>query len=341
MNHKKIFGIAVALLLALPALAWAGSPDRLGTAGAPELRMPVGSRSVALSGADIGSVGGAEALFYNPAGIVESDSRTEALFDHTNYIAGMSVNYFAVTQAIGEYACVGVSAKVLSVGSMTYTTEAAPDGTGETFEPTYSTLGVSYARKLTNVVDFGATITYDAEHIMQETAAGVSFSFGFQYDADYRGLKLGMAMSNIGPNMQFKGTDLEHLQQLPSYNPYIGPRGLSLTTAEFELPTTFQFGGSMPVLRGAQNNLTLHAVYMNNSFAVDEGRIGAEYTWQKTVAVRLGTKITSNKDDIFGVTYGLGLKVPLGGSKLWVDYAGQPVSDYFDDVQHLSLTFMF
>jgi hypothetical protein len=341
MNLRSCVGFALALLVALPGLASAGSPERLGTSGALELRLPVGSRSVALSGSNVGGIGGAEALFYNPAGILTSTASTEAMFDHTTYIADMNVNYFAVTHLLGEYSAIGVSAKVLSLGSMVYTTEAAPDGNGQTFEPTFSTLGITYARKMTNRVDFGGTLTYAAEHIMQETAAGVSFSFGFQYDADYRGLKLGMVMSNLGPNMQFRGTDLEHLQQLPGYNPNVAQRGLSLTTAEFELPTTFQFGGSYPVYHKGQNDLTIHGVFINNSFAVDEGRGGIEYTYQKMFSLRAGGKLTSNKDDLFGVTYGLGVKAPIGGSTLWIDYASQPVSKYFDDVQHLSATFMF
>src|SRR3989442_1359908 len=107
-------------------------------------------------------------------------------------------------------------------------TSAAPDGTGETISPPFSTLGLTYARKMTDRVNFGATVTYDAERVLQETAAGVSFGFGFQYDTDYRGVRLGMAMNNFGSNMQYGGSDLEHLQQLPGYNPFVAPRDLAL-----------------------------------------------------------------------------------------------------------------
>ncbi len=341
MNARRCVGIALALLTLAASAAWAGSPERLGTSGAPELRLPVGARSIALAGADIGSIGGAEALFYNPAGMVETDSKTEVMFSSTQYIADMKINYFAITQNVGGYGSLGVSAKILSVGDMTYTTEAAPDGTGETFSPTFSVLGLSYGRKLTNRVNFGANVTYDAEHILQETAAGVSFGFGFQYDTDYKGLRMGMAMTNVGPNMEYSGSDLEHLQQLPGYNPFVAPRDLALSTAQFELPTAFQFGLSYPMITGDLNQFTLHGSYISNSFAVDEGRVGAEYGYRKLFALRAGTKITSNKDDLFGVSYGAGVRVPMGSANLWVDYAGQPVSHYFNDVQHISLRFLF
>jgi len=340
MNAGIRVGILVAALVLLCGTAWGGSPDRIGTGGAPELRLPVGARTVALSGSDIGTVGGAEALFYNPAGIVETKARTEVLFSHTEYIADMRVNYFAVTQAVGSGA-IGVNAKVLSIGDMVYTTEAAPDGTGEIFSPTFSTLGLSYGRHMTDRVNFGATVNYVSEHILQEVAAGVSFSFGFQYDTDYHGLHLGMAMNNVGPNMEYSGSDLEHLQQLPGYNPFVAPRSQSLSSATFEQPTNFQFGLSLPLAQGGENAFTLHGMYISNSFLTDEGRLGAEYVYKKMFALRGGYKITSNSDDLFSYTYGLGLRVPVGGAGLWVDYAGQPVSNYFQDVQHVTLTFQF
>jgi len=340
MNARNRVGIALAMLALAAGPAWAGSPERTGTSGAPELRLAVGARSIALAGSDLGTVSGAEALFYNPAGIVETKAHTELLFSHAEYIADMKLNYIAVTQAMGNGA-IGVSAKVLSIGDMVYTTESAPDGTGETFAPTFSTLGLSYARRMTDRVDFGATLNYTAEHILQEQASGVSFGFGFEYDTDFNGARLGMAMTNVGPNMQYGGTDLNHLQQLPGYNPFIAPRDLGLSTATFELPTSFQFGLSLPLIRGGQNVFTVHGAYINNSFAVDEGRVGAEFVYQKVFALRGGYKITSNTDDLFGLSYGAGLRVPLGAASMWVDYAGQPVSKYFDDVQHLGLTLQF
>ena len=341
MNARTYAGVALTLLGLAAGAAWAGSPERVGTGGAPELRIPVGARSIALAGSDLGAISGAEALFYNPAGIAESNSSTEVMFSHTQYIADMNVNYFAVTQSVGSLGMLGVSAKVLSIGDLVVTNEAAPDGTGETFSPTFSTLGLTYARKMTDRVAFGATVTYDVERILQETAAGVSFGFGFQYDTDYHGVRLGMAMNNVGPNMEYSGSDLTHLQQLPGYNPFVAPRDLGLSTATFELPTNFQFGASVPLVRGGENAFTLNGIYINNSFAVDEGRVGAEYIYRKLFALRGGYKITSNTDDLFGPSYGLGVRVPLGAASMWIDYAGQPVSNYFDDVQHVSLTLKF
>ncbi len=334
-------GMVLAILALHSGTAMAGSETRLGTGGALELRLPAGARSTALAGADIGSVSGAEALFYNPAGLAATESATEVLFSHTDYVADMDVNYFGVAQRIGGLGMLGLSVKVLSVGEIPVTTESAPDGTGDIFSPTFSTLGVTYARQMTDRVNFGGTLYYVSEKVLQETAATVAFDFGFQYDTDYRGLKLAMTMKNYGPNTAFGGADFDRLQRLTSDDPQSANRNVTLSPSSFELPSYFQMGLSYPVFREAGNTLSLHGLYQSNSFGVDEGRVGAEWMYRKDGALRVGYKFSSNEDDLFGLSYGAGIRVPLGGTNLWVDYAGQQVSDFFDDVQHVAVSIVF
>jgi hypothetical protein len=333
-------GVALAILTVGVGTSWAGSTQRLGTAGAPELRLPVGARSTALAGANIGDVSGVEALYFNPAGLAGSDNATQVMFSHTDYLAGMGLNYVGIGRSLGGLGMIGVSVKVLSIGDIEKTTETAPDGTGEIFSPTFSTLGLTYAKRMTDRVNFGGTAYYVSEHIMQETAAGVAFDFGFQYDTGYHGMKLGMAMKNFGPNLNFSGSDFELNQRLNVDDPQSGNKTLALSSANFEMPSTFQLALSLPLVQGV-NTFALHGLYQNNSFDVDEGRVGAEFVLHKVFALRGGYKITSNSDDLFGLSYGAGVRVPLGATQMWVDYAGQTVSNFFDDVQHVSLNMLF
>ena len=117
-----------------------------------------------------------------------TEANTEVVFSHTAYIADINLNYFALAHSFGNLGFVGLSAKVLSIGDIPRTTETAPDGTGEIFSPTFATLGATYSRRMTDRVNFGGTVYYLSEKILQETATGVAFDFGFQYDAGYRGL---------------------------------------------------------------------------------------------------------------------------------------------------------
>jgi len=330
--------LAALVLLAGPALA--GTEERLGTGGSATSRIMVGARSVGLAYSDLASVTGVEAMFGNPAGLAAGPAGTEVLFSHANYIADMNLNYVAIAQSVGGMGRVGFTVKVLSIGDIIRTTEDAPDGTGDIIQPTFTTLGLSYAKSLTDRVNFGGSVKLISEKIMQTGATNVSFDFGFQYDTGVRGIRLGAAMQNFGSAQHFSGEDLDRNLLLPEDDPQSANRTLSLSTAQAELPALFTGSASYPVMAGV-NALTFHGVYQSNSFNVDEFRVGGEYAYRHQFALRLGYRITSANSDIFGLTYGLGVQIPLGSTKMDLDYAGQSVSDFFNDVQHLGLTFRF
>lgn len=335
---RMVLTLTAALALAVPA--WAGTEDRLGTSGNSEARLLVGARSVGMAAANLGSVSGVEALWGNPAGLARGDAGTEVLFSHADYIADMKLNYLGVAKKLGSGGTVGLNVKVLSIGEIVRTTETAPDGTGDIFNPTFTNIGLSYAKELTDRVAFGGTVRLISESVLQTSATGVSFDFGFQYDTGLHGMRIGAAMQNFGPSQLFSGGDFDRNLQLPEDDPQSANRTLTSSSSEAELPSLFSGSVSWPAMRGT-NELTLHAVYQSNSFNVDEFRLGGELMLRKQFALRAGYKLTSSDDELFGLTYGLGVALPLGGSKVMLDYAGQTVSDFFDDVQHLGLTFRF
>lgn len=340
-RHGKVLAVVLASAL-LAGTALAGTPERLGTGGNPESRILVGARSVGLAYANVASAKGAEALFGNPAGLALAESGTELMFSSAQYIADMNVNYIALSQQMGGMGNIGLAVKVLSVGDIFRTTEAAPDGTGDVFTPTFTTIGISYGKSLTERVAFGGTARLISESILQTSSTGVSFDFGFQYDTGVRGIRLGACMQNFGPAQLFSGADFERNVLFPEDDPQSANRTVASSSSEAELPALFAGSASLPLVTGDINHMDLHAVYQSNSFNVDEFRFGAEYGWRQDFALRLGYKYTSDDNELFGLMYGLGVRVPLGGtSKLQLDYAGQQVSDFFDDVHHLALTFRF
>lgn len=342
MRNIRRCGLAVLLTGLSVAHAWAGTEARIGTGGAIELRLPVGARALALGSATLANERGVEALFYNPAGVAATESNTEVAFSHTEYLADITLNYFGLARKFGEWGSLGLTAKVLSIGDIARTTEAAPDGNGEIFSPSFATLGATYSRRMTDRVNFGGTVYYVAEKILQETAKGVAFDFGFQYDTGSRGVALGLTVKNLGPSMSFSGADFEQNIFRPEDDPNAARRTVTNSSAAFELPTMFQFGASYPLLNQAMNKAMLYAVFESNSFTRDTYRGGLEWTYRNDYALRAGYAGTGGENQLFGFTYGAGFRVPFGGaSRLIVDYAGQPVSDFFDDVHHLSLRMTF
>ena len=341
MRNIRRCGLAVLLAGLAVTPAWAGTETRIGTGGAVELRLPVGARSLALGGATLANESGVEALFYNPAGAAATEAETEVAFSHTAYIADINLNYFGLVHRFGSFGSLGISAKVLSVGDIARTTESAPDGTGEIFSPTFATLGATYSRRMTDRVNFGGTIYYVSEKVLQESATTTAFDFGFQYDAGYRGLALGLSLKNLGPSMAFSGADFEQNIFRPGDDPDAQRRTVTNSSAAFELPTYIQFGLSYPLITEGMNRATAFGAFQNNSFARDVYRGGLEWTYRRDYALRLGYAASGKQNDLFGFTYGLGVRVPFGANHLIVDYAGQRVSDFFSDVHHVSLRATF
>jgi hypothetical protein len=347
MNTRTLSLVLLSLLvLSLPL--WAGSGRKVGTAGAQELKVPVGSIATALAGANIATTSGVEALYWNPAGAATLPY-TEAMFSYMTYIANIKVNYAGFTTPIGQYGSIGISAKVMNVGDIDVTTVESPDGTGETFNPNFMVLGATYARRMTDRVLFGGTFQYVYEKIRTEQATGICFDFGLQYDTKWQGIKIGLVMKNFGPDMRFNGPGFEHLVQIPGDDPQSKRRIVRTVAASFNLPTSVQMGVSMNLIDEPEYAIAPHFTFQSNNFSEDEYRLGLEGSFLKRyIALRVGMVYSAaahgvlEKDDnyIFGLSAGAGLNIPLGMSHLLFDYSwGQ--TDFFDDISWYTLRFTF
>ena len=351
-----VFAVLI-LAAATQGEALAGSEQRKGTSGATELRIGVGPRGNALGSSVVGDIAGIEALFFNPAGLASMEN-TEATFSHTQYFADMKLNYAAVGTVTG-FGAIALSAKVLSIGEVIVTTEDAPDGTGEIAEPTFSVLGLHYARQFTDRVLFGGSISYVNERIISTTANGVAFDFGVQYLTGWNGLRFGMSMKNFGPSMKFDGDDLNNTFVPPDSDPQSGTRTFRATSAAFEMPSYFVLGASYDLINNGQNRFALMSAFQNNNFIGDNLSGGAEWTYRQMFSLRgsyFGSILTNTDpvtgadsgvefesgDDLYqGFAIGAGARIQTGGSKLGVDVAFKPVDAFFDDVVEVALKLSF
>ncbi len=337
------------LLGVLSGAAFAGSSERTGTSGANELRIPVGPRSTALGGTTVADVSGPEALFWNPAGLATLQG-TDVYFSHLSYIADMNVNYFALTTKAGSFGNIGFSAKMLDVGDVIVTTEAAPEGTGDILSPTFATLGISYARQFTDRVRFGTTIQFVNETVAQAHARGLAFDFGFQYDTGSNGPSFGFVMKNFGTAMSFSGSDFEINVPIPDAEPGSSNRTVASSSSSFEMPSYFQLGAAYDLLNqgsasSTNNHLKVMTTFSSNNFTPDELRGGAEYTHKDVFALRAGygQRVSNSNDDVYnGFSFGAGLNLKLGGSsRLRFDYANRMVKNFFSDTNEFAVRLNF
>ncbi len=360
MPRLSILALALAVVLAgAAAPALAGSIGRVGTDGAPELQIPVGPRGTALGGAVVGDATGAEAMFWNPAGLATLD-HTEALFSHTQFFADMKLNYVAVGTKMGGFGTLGLAVKVLSIGDVIVTTEAAPDGTGEIAQPTFTVLGATWARQFTDRVLFGLTANLVNEHVISETATGVAFDFGFQYLTGWRGLRLGAVMKNFGPTMTFGGTGGEVGFVPPGSDPSSSTRIFNTESAAFDLPSYFTLAASYDLFASPAYKVTALGAFQNNNYSGDAIRGGLELGYREMFALRgsyFGTftgavnQTTGDESQAFvggdnlytGIAIGAGAKVRTGETaRLGVDFTWRPVRQgLFDDIYDVGLKFSF
>ncbi len=324
MKKNLIVFLSLVMILASSTdIVFAGGGKRNGTAGAQELLIPVGARGLALNGSYVSGISGAEAIYYNPAGLNAGSDNVEVLFSQMTYIADINVSYAAVAAKFGDLGSMALSIKSLNFGDINTTTEENPQGDGTTFSPNFVTIGLTYANNLTDNIKIGATAKLITEKIVRVGATGFALDAGVQYSsfAGIEGLSLGVALKNLGPQMSFDGPDL--LRMATDASASRGVQFYQIDAAGFDLPSQLEIGMAYAGELAQDVHGLITTTYQDNNFLNDEYKIGSELCFMNSFYVRGGyTYVPQSKteDDLpFGPTFGAGLKVD-SGVKIIVDY---------------------
>lgn len=326
----KIAVIVIVLLVISLSTAYAGSSNRIGTAGGQELLIPYGSRGTAMGGAVLSTTHGVESMYWNPAGLASLEG-TEVLFTHLPYIADIDINYVGLATYIEGFGTLGAGAKVVTIGDIDETTEAFPDGTGRVFNPSLTVLNISYARVLTANVSFGITGMYINEDIWDVKASGMAFDVGFIYDPRWNGVSLGLSIKNYGPEMSFSGRGFD--QNLNSYP-------ARPVAAAFDLPSSINMGMAWDFIREGKNMASVAGNFRSNNYSEDFWQGGAEYVYDGKYSLRAGYNFSSADSWLYGASFGAGVVFDLGGAKLNFEYSWTE-TDVFDDNQFFTFRVKF
>jgi hypothetical protein len=295
-----------------------------GTAGAQELLIPVGANGISLNGSNISNISGLNSIYYNPAGLYYSDSFIEALFSHMNYIADIGMSFAAIRVSLGNYGTAALNIRTLDFGDIPVTTTDFPYGTGETFSPNYLVAGLTYSNILKENLSFGVSINVISEKIVKTSATGISFDLGLQYRsvAGIKGLSIGVALKNIGPQMTYDGSDL--YRTAIDTNSRSENQIYKIDAAGFDLPSTVDIGIGYQNQVFDKVNASILTAVSTSQYANDEYKFGAELNYDEMFFLRGGYSITMKNvpDDqkLFGPTFGVGLKIKEGFN-LNIEYA--------------------
>ncbi len=295
---RKIIKFPLILFLVgfLPGICFGQA--KVGTAGAQFLEIGVSARAVGMGEAFIGMVDDASAVYYNPAGLTQLDSR-EVMLTHIEYPADINYEFLGLAYPTPQIGGVcGLAFYMLDAGDMVRTEHLKPGIgdvaiTGETFSAKDYALTFSYARNLTDRFTLGVTFKYLNELYEEEMASGFGVDVGTLYRTGFRGFKIAMVLSNFGPDLKF-------------------------IREEYPLPINFKFGGSMDVINNQEHRTIFNLEGSHPSDNLEKYHAGLEYLYKDRFALRIGKKF---EYDTGGFTAGGGIKFELGSHILKVDYA--------------------
>lgn len=342
---KYYLTLGLACLLMAP-VAMAGNDNKRGQAGATELLINPWARSTGMAGSNAAWVKGVESLNINPAGLV-GISNFELNFSNTQYLlgSGVNVNALGFGQRVGD-GVLGASVVSYSLGEFFETTYFLPDGTGNTFSPSYINIAASYARTFSEILSAGLTTRIINQAVPNAGATGVSIDAGVQYNGTgvLKGFKIGVALRNIGPKMNYTGDGLNRSGRIDNNPSPSSPYLLSIKNIanEFDMPALYNLGFAYEWgLDGSDSSSSDHYLvpsytFVSNSFTADQHLMGVEYRWRNVLALRAGYSLSQNvisnlpETDIhWGPTAGLSLDVPYD----WFLGANNNVADETDGVK--------
>ena len=347
-NTFKIFlGCAV-----LASALTAGTVRSQGTAGAAQLLIPVGTETVALSGTNVGTVAGIDALFTNVAGLARHNSGLQGTVSTTTYIADIDVVYAGMVVAMGETGTFGLTLKSLDFGDIPKTTNFAPEGDGQTFSPSFFTATAGFARAFSDRVNVGVAGKLVSETIEETTATGMALDVGVQYRFPNAPLTFGVAMKNVGNRMRYDGINLDQ-DMVPSESEAgSGTESFRIVADNFALPTSLDLSASYELL----DNLSLSTVFTNHSYQTNTLALGAKYmlgsSWfgaASTMTIGDDEQPSGVSDadweewsgSFWGLSLGAGVSVPVGDYVMHVSYAMRTANEYFVDHSTMQVTFDF
>ena len=335
---KVCFVLAILFALMTTAV-YAGRGDKVGTAAAQELLIPVCAQSIALGGSSLATVTGIEAMYWNPAGLVRAAAKTNAMFSHMSYFSNIAVDYGAVSANVPDIASFGISLKSISVGNIPVTTADYPDGTGEIASPAFVVMSGAVSRFVTDHIACGISCNVIMENMEKVSSTGVAFSFGIQYIGlgGVDGLSLGATVDNVGPPMTYDGDGLLRQGQVDDV---LRPETMyKIQAASNDLPSAINVGLGYRAAITEKEQLLLTTQFQNNNYSDDEYKFGAEFVYNRLLSLRAGYSLVSQSDYtdyVYGLSAGLGIAVRFQGMDISFDYAYR-TARYFDGNQVLSL----
>ena len=189
----KILLTALLILLVVPYV------NGEGTTGAQFLEIGVGARACAMGGAFGAAADDASAIYWNPAGMVQSGTN-QVMFSQNFWLMDMT-HQFAAGVYKHKLGTFGASFYYSSSGDIPKVEDFVKVGEYSAYDMAIS---LAYANSLVDCLSYGVGLKYINQKIEEESASTFAVDIGAIYDIwQLAGLKIGLAVQNIGPEIKF------------------------------------------------------------------------------------------------------------------------------------------
>ncbi len=228
-----------------------------------------------------------------------------------------------------------------------------PSDYGQKFDAGNISMGIAYAKKLTDRFSFGFQTKFIQESIWQMNAQGFAVDIGTLFITK-RDLRIGMSVSNFGGKLGMEGNntlvDIDVDENIYGNNDRIDG---NLGTAKWPLPLMFRFGISREFTFASNMKclFAVDAIHPNNN--PEYLNIGLEYSAMDMVFLRVGKSHTfyelsfQEEDQNIGIgpeqglSFGAGVKYQIPrGPMINIDYV---FTDFgiFNNIEGYSISFTF
>jgi len=343
----KKLSLIIAAVTTWSTVAFAGNPDRAGSAGASQLLINPWARNAALANSAMASVNGIEASFLNVAGLAFVRN-TEIVFSNNQYLVGtgIQINSLGLGKRLSESGVLGITVTNMRFGDIPITETDLPEGGIGNFSPTFTNIGLSYSKSFSNSIYAGITARLISEAIYNVKAQGMSFDAGIRYvTGEKDNVRFGITLRNVGPPMRYRGDGLSLDATISTGSGNTTTLNMDQRSEKFELPSMVNVGFAYDFIFSERSKLTTNLQFTSNSFTRDQFAFGAEYAFNNRFILRGGyqyeTNVTSDEDrtTVFtGPAGGFTVQVPAGknGTILGLDY-GYRITNPFSGVHSIGV----
>jgi hypothetical protein len=287
-NPMKWLTISLVVISFQTIIMAEGDNDKVGSSAFKFLNIQTDAHGAALGGL-AAQASGANALFWNPAGIAGSEGigvsagMTQWLVETTVMNAGVVMPMMGGTVGLS---LVSVDYGDIMKSGWAGTTEFVFEPNQGSFSATDMSLQASYGRSLSDKFSLGATAKMISQNIDDVSNNGLAFDIGTQFNTGYRGISMGAVISNFGPDVDSQAPDDASYEEFP---------GMSL-------PMTFSFGVVGEAIPGLNAGLNV----LKQADMAQEFIFNGEYSVAGLASLRFSYNI-SNPQQPMSFGAGLGM----------------------------------